>query len=80
MFNKLSELFSNDTLEELSDLYDKGFNSSLEKISKKIEKNHNLAMDYLTKMNMVIKNNSFILEKLRTYQIDEEHYPKYLYY
>ena len=80
IIQNLIKLFSNDTLEELSDLYDKGFNSSLETIDKEIENNKNLAMDYLTNMRMVIENSSFILEKLRTYQIDEEHYPKYLYY
>ena len=79
IFN-LSFLFSNYTLEDLAHLYDVGFSSSLEKIDKEINENEFLALEYMTNMSSVIKNNSFILEKLRKYQLDEEHYPQYLYY
>ena len=79
IFN-LSMSFSNDTLEDLANLYDVAFNSSLEKIDKEIDENRLLAIEYMTNISAVIKNDSFIKEKLQTYHIDEKNYPQYLYY
>ena len=68
-------LFSNETLEELSILYDKAFKGSLNYLTDKIKYNEKLAIDYLKEMEQFDKNNSYTIEKLNFFQRDSGHIP-----
>ena len=68
-------LFSNETLEELSILYDKAFEGSLNYLSENIKYNEKLATDYLKEMEKFTINDSYTIEKLNYFQRDSAHIP-----
>ena len=76
----LNILFSNESLVELAELYDKAYNSSLNKIKRKIKNNELLAKEYFDDMVGAILNTSYIMELLHSFQNDSEHIPEIIYY
>ena len=77
---ELDNNFDNNSLIEIANLYQTGFNSYLKKVENEINQNENFANEYMVNMNSLIDNNNYIINQLKNYQIDEVHIPKYLYY
>lgn len=74
LVSELDNLFSVIKLEELANLYEKAFNSSLQKTINEINYNKNLSYEYFIGITELIDNKNLI-ELLSKYHIDEEHLP-----
>jgi len=68
---ELDNLFSVVKLEELAQLYDEAFNSSLEKTKNEIDKNYLLSDEYLS----ALSDENKTKELLRNFHVDEQHLP-----
>jgi len=68
---KLDNLFSVVKIEELSNLYEKAFNSSLMTTKSEINNNMKLAEEYFE----TISKKELLLELLKKYNVDEKHLP-----
>ena len=73
-------LFSNESLIELAELYDKAFNSSLNTIANLIENNSVLAKEYFDDIRKVVENTSYIETLIHSFQNDSVHIPDYYFY
>ena len=89
IINELVVLFSEEKIEELSNLYDKGFESSISLLTEYIDSNKNLAKNYFDYLSEIILDNNKVLQTLYDYkqgdlpykreQWEEDHYV-YLYF
>ena len=78
LISNLTILFS-ENLEELANLYEKAFNSCLEKINNELHKNELLANEYFNNLNNIVNNKTKMSQLLKNYHIDSSHIPKRYY-
>ena len=71
----LTILFSEESLKNLSDLYDNAFESCLEKIKNDIETNKILSNDYFQNLSNIVKDNNQIINLLKSFKTDEQNMP-----
>ena len=82
LFNLSSDLYGlfSANLEEIANLYEKAFSSSLNKINKELNNNILLANNYFNTLEKIINNKTKIKELLRNYHTDDAHLKKVLNY
>ena len=76
----LTILFSEESLKNLSDLYDIAFQSCLNKINDDIETNKILSQNYFNEIGNIVKDNNKIIDLLKTFKTDEKNLPYILIY
>jgi hypothetical protein len=82
LFNLISDLtiLFSENLEELANLYEKAFNSCLEKINNEVHKNELFANEYFNNLNNIVNNKTKMKELLKNYHIDSSHIPRKLFW
>ena len=80
IINDLYILINNETLIELSNLYNTLFNISLNSLNDIIKNNEILAKEYMGNISQVVKNDTFILELVHSYKNDTKNIPYHLNY
>jgi len=76
----LTLIFSEESLKNLSDLYDKAFKNSLNKLQNDIEANKNLAQNYFTELAKIKDDNNKLINLLKSFKTDEANMPYILHY
>ena len=71
----LTILFSEESLKNLSNLYDKAFENCLEKIKNDINTNKILSNDYFQNLTDIIQDNNKIINLLKSFKTDEKNMP-----
>jgi len=71
----LTLIFSEESLKNLSNLYDKAFKNSLNKIQNDIETNKNLAQNYFTELAKITTDNNKLIELLKSFKTDQVNLP-----
>ncbi len=72
--------FSEDSLKNLLNSYEKAFNSCLSKIMNDIIQNENKANDYFNTLYNIINNNKYLIDLLKNYKVNEIPQSKVYYY
>ena len=76
----LTLIFSEESLKNLSDLYDNAFKNSLNKLQNDIETNKNLANSYFSELAKIKDDNNKLINLLKSYKTDEANMPYILIY
>ena len=77
LISDLDIIFSEESLKKLANSFETAFNSCLKKITDDIKKNEATAKNYFDNLYNMVNNNNFLIEKLKTYKVNE--IPSYRY-
>ena len=77
LISDINILFSEESLQKLANSFKNAFNSCLNKVTNDIKKNEATAKNYFDNLNQMINDNNYLMEKLKTYRVNEIPYRLY---